>query len=134
MSADYNPRELLIGVAARLMEDGTTAFIGTGIPMLAAAWTLRTSRRSRRNFAAPREPSPCAWVGKDSRPHPPESARSVNGVPRYRCGSTITLMDSLASATRRKPSPVSASPSRWVIISATGIRRARMRSSATVRS
>lgn len=37
MSADYNPRELLICVAARLMEDGTTAFIGTGIPMLAAA-------------------------------------------------------------------------------------------------
>lgn len=37
MSADYNSRELLICVAARLMEDGTTAFIGTGIPMLAAA-------------------------------------------------------------------------------------------------
>ncbi len=37
MNAAYNPRELLICVAARLMEDGTTAFIGTGIPMLAAA-------------------------------------------------------------------------------------------------
>ncbi|MBC7259085.1 MAG: 3-oxoacid CoA-transferase [Chloroflexi bacterium] len=37
MSTEYNPRELLICVAARLMEDGTTAFIGTGIPMLAAA-------------------------------------------------------------------------------------------------
>ncbi len=37
MSTAYNPRELLICVAARLMEDGTTAFIGTGIPMLAAA-------------------------------------------------------------------------------------------------
>ncbi len=37
MNAEYNPRELLICVAARLMEDGTTAFIGTGIPMLAAA-------------------------------------------------------------------------------------------------
>lgn len=33
----YNPTELLICTAARLMEDGTTAFIGTGIPMLAAA-------------------------------------------------------------------------------------------------
>jgi glutaconate CoA-transferase, subunit B len=33
----YNPAELLICVAARIMEDNTTAFIGTGIPMLAAA-------------------------------------------------------------------------------------------------
>jgi len=33
----YNPTELLICTASRLMEDGTTAFIGTGIPMLAAA-------------------------------------------------------------------------------------------------
>lgn len=37
MSFDHNPTELLICLAARLMEDGTTAFIGTGIPMLAAA-------------------------------------------------------------------------------------------------
>jgi len=37
MSGEYNPRELLICVAARLMEDKTTAFIGTGIPMLAAS-------------------------------------------------------------------------------------------------
>ncbi len=34
---DYNPSELLICTAARLMVDGTTAVIGTGIPMLAAA-------------------------------------------------------------------------------------------------
>lgn len=33
----YNSTELLICTASRLMEDGTTAFIGTGIPMLAAA-------------------------------------------------------------------------------------------------
>jgi glutaconate CoA-transferase subunit B len=38
MSAkEYNPTELLICTASRLMEDGTTAFIGTGIPMLAGA-------------------------------------------------------------------------------------------------
>jgi len=37
MNGDYNPTELLICLAARLMEDGTTAFIGTGIPMLAAS-------------------------------------------------------------------------------------------------
>jgi len=37
MTGDYNPTELLICLAARLMEDGTTAFIGTGIPMLAAS-------------------------------------------------------------------------------------------------
>jgi len=33
----YNPNELLICTAARLMTDNTTAFIGTGIPMLAAS-------------------------------------------------------------------------------------------------
>lgn len=33
----YNPAELLICTAARLMPDNTTAFIGTGIPMLAAS-------------------------------------------------------------------------------------------------
>lgn len=36
-SQEYNPTELLICLASRLMEDGTTAFIGTGIPMLAAS-------------------------------------------------------------------------------------------------
>ena len=34
---NYNPTELLICTASRLMEDGTTVFIGTGIPMLAGA-------------------------------------------------------------------------------------------------
>lgn len=38
---DYNPTELLICTASRLMEDGTTAFIGTGIPMLAASLAQR---------------------------------------------------------------------------------------------
>lgn len=38
---DYSPNELLICTAARLMEDGATAFIGTGIPMLAAALAQR---------------------------------------------------------------------------------------------
>jgi glutaconate CoA-transferase subunit B len=33
----YNPTELLICVAARQMPDSVTAFIGTGIPMLAAS-------------------------------------------------------------------------------------------------
>ncbi len=36
-SPAYNPSELLICSAARLMPDSTTAFIGTGIPMLAAS-------------------------------------------------------------------------------------------------
>lgn len=34
---EYNQRELLICIASRQMEDRTSAFIGTGIPMLAAA-------------------------------------------------------------------------------------------------
>jgi len=37
----YNPSELLICTASRLMEDETTAFIGTGIPMLAASLAQR---------------------------------------------------------------------------------------------
>ncbi len=38
---EYNPSELLICTAARLMTDFTTAIIGTGIPMLAAALAQR---------------------------------------------------------------------------------------------
>jgi glutaconate CoA-transferase subunit B len=34
---EFNPTELLICTASRLMPDATTAFIGTGIPMLAAS-------------------------------------------------------------------------------------------------
>lgn len=33
----YTPNELLICLAARIMEDNTTAFIGTGLPMLSAS-------------------------------------------------------------------------------------------------
>lgn len=36
-SEKYNPNELLICIASRLMEDNATCFIGTGIPMLAAS-------------------------------------------------------------------------------------------------
>lgn len=39
---DYTPTEMLICLAARLMEDGATAFVGTGIPMLAAALAQKT--------------------------------------------------------------------------------------------
>ncbi|MBU0703550.1 MAG: 3-oxoacid CoA-transferase [Chloroflexi bacterium] len=35
--SEYNPTELLICIAARQMPDSVTAFIGTGIPMLAAS-------------------------------------------------------------------------------------------------
>jgi glutaconate CoA-transferase subunit B len=38
---EYNPTELLICTAARMMPDKTTAFIGTGIPLLAAALAQR---------------------------------------------------------------------------------------------
>jgi glutaconate CoA-transferase subunit B len=38
---EYNPTELMICMAARLFEDGTTAFIGTGVPMLAASLAQR---------------------------------------------------------------------------------------------
>lgn len=38
---EYNATELLICTASRLMADNTTAFIGTGIPMLAASLAQR---------------------------------------------------------------------------------------------
>src|SRR4030043_360992 len=38
----YSKTELMICVAARLFQDGTTAFIGTGIPMLAAMLATKT--------------------------------------------------------------------------------------------
>lgn len=38
---EYNPTELLICTAARMMPDKATAFIGTGIPLLAAALAQR---------------------------------------------------------------------------------------------
>jgi glutaconate CoA-transferase, subunit B len=40
-TVSYKPNELLICTAARLMTDRTTAIIGTGIPMLAAALAQR---------------------------------------------------------------------------------------------
>jgi acyl CoA:acetate/3-ketoacid CoA transferase beta subunit len=43
-SQDYKPAELLICTASRLMLDNTTAFIGTGIPMLAASLAQRSDR------------------------------------------------------------------------------------------
>lgn len=42
MNPKYNEVEFLICLAAGLMEDGTTAFVGTGIPMLAAALAKKT--------------------------------------------------------------------------------------------
>ncbi|UCG42574.1 MAG: 3-oxoacid CoA-transferase [candidate division WOR-3 bacterium] len=39
--AGYNETEFLICLASKLMEDKTTAFVGTGIPMLAAALAKR---------------------------------------------------------------------------------------------
>lgn len=41
--AGYSKTELMICVAARLFEDGTTCFIGTGIPMLAAMLASKTT-------------------------------------------------------------------------------------------
>lgn len=41
--APYSKTELMICVAARLFEDGTTCFIGTGIPMLAAMLASKTT-------------------------------------------------------------------------------------------
>ncbi len=42
MTPDYTPKEMMICLAARQMCDGTTTFIGVGVPMLAAALAMRT--------------------------------------------------------------------------------------------
>jgi len=39
---NYNQTELMVCIASKLMADNTSAFIGTGIPMLAAALAKRT--------------------------------------------------------------------------------------------
>ncbi|KAB2905637.1 MAG: 3-oxoacid CoA-transferase [Anaerolineae bacterium] len=41
MTADYSATEMMICVTARIMQDDSTAFIGTGIPMLAASLAQR---------------------------------------------------------------------------------------------
>jgi glutaconate CoA-transferase subunit B len=43
---EYNPAELLICTASRLMQDNSTAFIGTGVPMLAASLAQRMHARN----------------------------------------------------------------------------------------
>lgn len=40
--ADYNAMELMICVAARLLEDGSTAAVGTGAPVAAAVLAQKT--------------------------------------------------------------------------------------------
>ncbi len=39
---DYTPTELIVCVAARLLEDGKSVFVGTGLPMIAAMLAQRT--------------------------------------------------------------------------------------------
>ncbi len=41
-SPDYSPTELLACVASRLLEPGTSVFVGTGLPMIAAMLAQRT--------------------------------------------------------------------------------------------
>lgn len=42
MKADYTPTELMATVASRLLEDGKSAFVGTGLPIIAAMLAQRT--------------------------------------------------------------------------------------------
>ncbi len=42
MKADYTPTELLATVACKLLEDGKSVFVGTGLPMIAAMLAQRT--------------------------------------------------------------------------------------------
>ena len=41
-TTDYSPTELLACVASRLLEPGTSVFVGTGLPMIAAMLAQRT--------------------------------------------------------------------------------------------
>jgi acyl CoA:acetate/3-ketoacid CoA transferase beta subunit len=42
MKPDYTPTELLATVASRLLQDGKSVFVGTGLPMIAAMLAQRT--------------------------------------------------------------------------------------------
>jgi acyl CoA:acetate/3-ketoacid CoA transferase beta subunit len=42
MKTDYTPTELLATVASKLLEDGKSVFVGTGLPMIAAMLAQRT--------------------------------------------------------------------------------------------
>jgi len=42
MSEEYNPTELLAYVAAKMLEDGKSVFVGTGLPMIASMLAQRT--------------------------------------------------------------------------------------------
>jgi acyl CoA:acetate/3-ketoacid CoA transferase beta subunit len=42
MDAEYSPMELLAAVASRVLEDGKSVFVGTGLPMIAAMLAQRT--------------------------------------------------------------------------------------------
>jgi glutaconate CoA-transferase subunit B len=42
MKADYTPTELMATVASRLLEDGKSAFVGTGLPIIAGMLAQRT--------------------------------------------------------------------------------------------
>jgi glutaconate CoA-transferase subunit B len=42
MEADYTPTELLATVASKLLEDGKSVFVGTGLPMIAGMLAQRT--------------------------------------------------------------------------------------------
>ncbi len=42
MKPDYTPTELLATVASKLLEDGKSVFVGTGLPMIAAMLAQRT--------------------------------------------------------------------------------------------
>ncbi len=42
MKADYTPMELLATVASKLLENGKSVFVGTGLPMIAAMLAQRT--------------------------------------------------------------------------------------------
>ena len=78
---EYSANELMICVAARLMEDGATAFIGTGIPMLAAALAQKLHAPNLitvfefGGIGARLEKLPLAVKGRDLRgPRPPANA------------------------------------------------------------
>mgnify|MGYP002683761804 CR=1 FL=1 len=42
MTVDYTPTELMATVASRLLENGKSVFVGTGLPIIAATLAQRT--------------------------------------------------------------------------------------------
>jgi len=65
MNQDYNPTELLAYVAAGLLEDNKSVFVGTGLPMIGASGLSHHAGLPERAWR-----SRTSWTANEQRPLP----------------------------------------------------------------